>query len=743
MLFPLYWMVNVSLTQPERAAQGPAEPVPAPSRPSTATRGRAQRAAALPAARACSSDWAPSSLTVALSAPAAFALAKLRPRGGRTVNFILLDRADDPRHHHGDGVLPDLQQLGRARHHSGPDPRRLDARRAVRRADLHRVHDRHPRRAAPGRTVDGADRWRTFRSIVMPISRNSVVTVALFAFLWAWSDFIFASTLNRGGALQPITMGIYRYIGNNTQDWNAIMATAVVASIPAAVLLVIAQRYVAAGVTAGARQGLTNPHPPTPREHHVTEVNASTLRRVRDPVQHAGLVARHVAGRRAAHRYATTPPRLPPERDARGAAPASPSATARRRDRSGGDAARCCAGGGPARHRGGVRRRGRRAAARRRPGAADRRRGREADPLHRAPTSSPTRSTARRVHLLRDRAGGTGSRPCAASCRRGVGRRWARPPGRWSSRRRRRLGGRDRGVRDRAAPVSRVERPSTTSSEVARASSRPSLDAVAPWRDGRDAGGRPRGLRAVVGDGVARGLPAARVGADVEALDGQGLELGPLLQRAGPRARAIRTLASTSSSPRSTTRTPSGALPDSVTHSEVLYNFVKPPIHGWALRQLRERADAAIASSALVEIHRAARRVDRLLARLPPGRPGTRCRTTSTATTAAGTTRRPSTTTASSSRPTSPAFLVVQLGRADRTRRRAGPGGRAAVGRQRDGCSRAPCSTSCGTATVRRPLGDCRADPAAAACSTCCPSWPAHACRRGDRAPRRARSNGT
>ena len=52
--------------------------------------------------------------------------------------------------------------------------------------------------------------------------------------------------------LQPITLGIYHYIGNNNQEWNAIMATAVVASIPAAVLLVVAQRYVAAGVTAGA-----------------------------------------------------------------------------------------------------------------------------------------------------------------------------------------------------------------------------------------------------------------------------------------------------------------------------------------------------------------------------------------------------------------------------------------------------------------------------------------------------------
>jgi len=100
--------------------------------------------------------------------------------------------------------------------------------------------------------IDGAGHWRTFRSIVLPVSRNSIVTVALFAFLWSWSDFLFASTLNRGGSLQPVTIGIYRYLGNNTQDWNAIMATAVVASVPAAILLVIAQRYVAAGVTAGA-----------------------------------------------------------------------------------------------------------------------------------------------------------------------------------------------------------------------------------------------------------------------------------------------------------------------------------------------------------------------------------------------------------------------------------------------------------------------------------------------------------
>jgi multiple sugar transport system permease protein len=100
--------------------------------------------------------------------------------------------------------------------------------------------------------IDGASRWRTFVSVILPVSRNAVVTVSLFAFLWAWSDFVFATTLDGGGDHQPITLGIYQYIGNNNQQWNAIMATAVIASIPATLLLIIAQRYVAAGVTAGA-----------------------------------------------------------------------------------------------------------------------------------------------------------------------------------------------------------------------------------------------------------------------------------------------------------------------------------------------------------------------------------------------------------------------------------------------------------------------------------------------------------
>jgi multiple sugar transport system permease protein len=100
--------------------------------------------------------------------------------------------------------------------------------------------------------VDGAGLMRAFLSIVVPISRNSMITVGLFAFLFAWSDFIFALTLTTKGEVVPVTLGIYTYLGAHIANWSAVMATAMLASIPAIVLLVIAQRYIAAGATGGA-----------------------------------------------------------------------------------------------------------------------------------------------------------------------------------------------------------------------------------------------------------------------------------------------------------------------------------------------------------------------------------------------------------------------------------------------------------------------------------------------------------
>ncbi|WP_405854283.1 carbohydrate ABC transporter permease [Streptomyces sp. NBC_01515] len=100
--------------------------------------------------------------------------------------------------------------------------------------------------------VDGAGRVRAFVSIVLPMSRNALITAGLFTFLFTWSDFLFALTLTTTEDVRPVTLGLYQYLGAHVSDWNAVMATATLASVPALVLLLVAQRYIATGVTGGA-----------------------------------------------------------------------------------------------------------------------------------------------------------------------------------------------------------------------------------------------------------------------------------------------------------------------------------------------------------------------------------------------------------------------------------------------------------------------------------------------------------
>jgi len=250
MLFPLYWMVNVSLTQRTDLRRDPPSLFPFNPTFDGYSTVLSQQLPYLGTSLVVGLGTVV--LTVALAAPAGYALAKLRPFGGNALSFVLLTAQMIPGIIMAMGFYLIFNNWGLL--DSIPGLILADSTLAVPFGVLifTAFMSGIPDELISAAKIDGAGPWRTFQSIVLPVSRNSVVTVSLFAFLWAWSDFLFASTLDRGGDLQPITMGIYRYIGNNTQDWNAIMATAVVASIPATVLLVVAQRYVAAGVTAGA-----------------------------------------------------------------------------------------------------------------------------------------------------------------------------------------------------------------------------------------------------------------------------------------------------------------------------------------------------------------------------------------------------------------------------------------------------------------------------------------------------------
>ncbi|GLH96822.1 sugar ABC transporter permease [Phytohabitans aurantiacus] len=250
MLFPVYWMINVSFTRDQDMRADPPHLFPVDG---TLEGYRAVLDQQLPyLGTSLLVGLGTVALTVVLAAPAGYALAKLRPVGGGALSFVLLIAQMIPGIIMAMGFYAIYLNLGVL--NSIPGLILADSTIAVPFGVLifTAFMSGIPDELTQAAVVDGAGRLRTFWSVVLPVSRNSIVTVSLFAFLWAWSDFIFASTLDGGGDHRPITLGIYQYIGNNNQQWNAIMATAVVASIPATILLIIAQRYVAAGVTAGA-----------------------------------------------------------------------------------------------------------------------------------------------------------------------------------------------------------------------------------------------------------------------------------------------------------------------------------------------------------------------------------------------------------------------------------------------------------------------------------------------------------
>ncbi|MFJ7996239.1 carbohydrate ABC transporter permease [Streptomyces sp. NPDC096310] len=248
LLFPLYWMVNIALQPGESLAETHWLPTsPGWDNFQRALSGQGgslvtSLVVALGAVVVC----------LALAAPAAYGLAQLGVRGSRTIVFATLITQMVP------GIV-----IANALYSAYVELRLVNSPLGLILADaslglpfsivlLRAFMVSIPREVVEAALVDGAGRFTAFVRIVLPMSRNALITAGLFTFLFAWSDFMFALTLNTTDDVKPITLAMYEYIGAHVSDWGAVMATAVVSAVPAAILLVVAQKYVAAGITGGS-----------------------------------------------------------------------------------------------------------------------------------------------------------------------------------------------------------------------------------------------------------------------------------------------------------------------------------------------------------------------------------------------------------------------------------------------------------------------------------------------------------
>ncbi|NHT76761.1 carbohydrate ABC transporter permease [Rhizobiaceae bacterium CRRU44] len=119
---------------------------------------------------------------------------------------------------------------------------------------MRNAFDAVPRALIEAARIDGASQWTILRRIMLPIALPGVATIAMFAFLNSWNEFlaalIFLSDQNKFTLpimLVNVSSGIYGII-----DWGALQAGVTVTMVPCIILFLLLQRYYVRGLTAGA-----------------------------------------------------------------------------------------------------------------------------------------------------------------------------------------------------------------------------------------------------------------------------------------------------------------------------------------------------------------------------------------------------------------------------------------------------------------------------------------------------------
>jgi glucose/mannose transport system permease protein len=103
--------------------------------------------------------------------------------------------------------------------------------------------------------VDGAGVIKIFTHVMLPLSLPSFVVVGIFQFTNIWNDFLFGVTVVPNPAAQPVTIALNNLSGSFSVDWNVVMAGAVIAALPTALIYIVLGRYFIRGLMAGSVKG--------------------------------------------------------------------------------------------------------------------------------------------------------------------------------------------------------------------------------------------------------------------------------------------------------------------------------------------------------------------------------------------------------------------------------------------------------------------------------------------------------
>ncbi|QSO47195.1 carbohydrate ABC transporter permease [Alicyclobacillus mengziensis] len=102
--------------------------------------------------------------------------------------------------------------------------------------------------------IDGNGYWGIFRNIMLPLSIPGFVVAAIWEFTQVWNDFLFGVTVT-DPPLQPVTVAIVNIAGSQHIQWNVLMSSTLIASLPTLIVYLVLGRYFVRGLLAGSVKG--------------------------------------------------------------------------------------------------------------------------------------------------------------------------------------------------------------------------------------------------------------------------------------------------------------------------------------------------------------------------------------------------------------------------------------------------------------------------------------------------------
>ncbi len=108
-----------------------------------------------------------------------------------------------------------------------------------------------PRDLDEAARVDGTTAMGALFRVILPAARPGIIAVAVYSFMTAWGEILFASQMTNS-ATRTLSIGLQAYSTEVNVYWNQVMAASLVVSVPIVVGFMFLQRYLVAGLTAGA-----------------------------------------------------------------------------------------------------------------------------------------------------------------------------------------------------------------------------------------------------------------------------------------------------------------------------------------------------------------------------------------------------------------------------------------------------------------------------------------------------------